>query len=52
MYDLGSLSLGNDKSVPKPTQEETEQFTVERMKYNNNFAQPNSPSETLLYSKV
>ena len=27
MYDLGSLSLGNDKSVPKPTQEESEPET-------------------------
>ena len=45
-------SKSSRKCIPKPTQEETEQFTVERMKYNNNFAQPNSPSETLLYSKV
>jgi len=27
MYDLGSLSLGNDKSVPKPAQEESEPET-------------------------
>ena len=45
-------SKSSRKCIPKPTTAEAEEFTVERMKYNNNFAQPNSPSETLLYSKV
>ena len=40
------------KCVQKPTTAETEEFTVERMKYNRGIAQPNSPNETLLYSKV
>jgi hypothetical protein len=45
-------SESSRKCIPKPTTNETEEFTVERMKYNRGIAQPNSPSETLLYSKV
>ena len=45
-------SESSRKCIPKPTTAETEEFTVERMKYNRGIAQPNSPSETLLYSKV
>tara|TARA_E500000331_G_scaffold342917_1_gene377115 strand:- start:2889 stop:3686 length:798 start_codon:yes stop_codon:yes gene_type:complete len=45
-------SESSRKCIPKPTTAETEEFTVERMKYNRGIAQPNSPNETLLYSKV
>tara|TARA_B110000285_G_C15005367_1_gene553573 strand:+ start:177 stop:974 length:798 start_codon:yes stop_codon:yes gene_type:complete len=45
-------SESSRKCIPKPTIEETAGFTVERMKYNRGIAQPNSPSETLAYSKV
>ena len=45
-------SESSRKCIPKPTTAETEEFTVERMKYNRGIAQPNSPRETLLYSKV
>jgi hypothetical protein len=45
-------SESSRKCVPKPTTAETEEFTVERMKYNRGIAQPNSSNETLLYSKV
>ena len=45
-------SESSRKCIPKPTTAETEEFTVERMKYNRGIAQPNSPRETLLDSKV
>ena len=45
-------SESSRKCIPKPTTAEAEGFTVERMKYNRGIAQPNSPSETLVYSKV